>query len=193
MVRFLCAPAFAFSLMASSAVAQDQAAAAPTDLIATLNGICIAAQGDAARTAALAGEHGFSPTPSEMVPYMRNSADRVGFVRSTSANITYVMSGVMTRKIGGQTVRMNFCGVSARPTDHRALDRQLRQVMGFAPANGGGFEAYAWLQTSEGRASSRSLSDAQFLSMATTGRMRMIGLDRAGPGSTLIYFLPRID
>ena len=65
--------------------------------------------------------------------------------------------------------------------------------MGFAPVRGAGMEAYAWLQTPEGRVPSRSLSDPQVLAMAATGQMRMIALDRAGPGSTLIYFLPRLD
>jgi hypothetical protein len=29
--------------------------------------------------------------------------------------------------------------------------------------------------------------------MARTGQMRLLGLDRTGPGSTLIYMLPRLD
>ena len=173
----------------------SQAADAPArlDLIETLNQVCIAAQGDRARAAALAAGAGFSPTPAETVPHLRNSSETAGFVRSTSADMAYVITGVMTRRIGRDTARIEFCGVTARPTDHRALDTRLRGLMGFTPVRGAGFEAYAWLQTAEGRAPTRSLSDAQFLAMAATGQMRMIGLDRAGPGSTLIYFLPRID
>ncbi|HYD28595.1 hypothetical protein [Brevundimonas sp.] len=173
----------------------SQAAVAPArlDLIQTLNQICVAAHGDRERAAALALEAGFSPTPAETVPHLRNSSEASGFVRSTSADMAYVITGLMTRRIGRETVQIEFCGVSARPTDHRALDARLREVMGFAPVRGAGFEAYAWLQTPEGRAPTRSLTDPQFVSMAATGQMRMIGLDRAGPGSTLIYFLPRID
>jgi hypothetical protein len=88
---------------------------------------------------------------------------------------------------------MDFCGVSARPTEHRALYQRLRETMGFAPVTGAGMEAYAWLQTPEGRAPTRDLGDPTFVAMAATGQMRMVGLDRSGPGSTLIYFLPRLD
>ncbi len=168
-------------------------AAAPVDLIATLNDICVAAQGDRARAAALAAEAGFSPVPADVVPRMRNSSETAGFMRSNATDISFVMTGEITRRVGRETVVMEFCGVVARPTDHRALDERLRQVMGFAPVRGAGMEAYAWLQTPEGRAPSRSLTDPQVLAMAATGQMRMVALDRAGPGSTLIYFLPRLD
>ena len=114
-------------------------------------------------------------------------------MRSNATDIAFVMTGRMTRRVGRETVVMDFCGVSARPTDHRTLDATLRRMMGFAPVNAAGLRAYAWLQTPEGRAPSRDLSDAQFMAMAETGQMRLVALDRSGPGSTLIYFLPRLD
>ncbi|HWQ88101.1 hypothetical protein [Brevundimonas sp.] len=170
-----------------------QEVAPPIDLIATLNQVCVAAQGDRARAAALAAEAGFSPVPAGMVPRMRNSSETTGFMRSNATDISFVMTGKMTRRVGGETLVMDFCGVSARPTDHRALNTVLRERMGFAPVRSGGTEAYAWLQMPEGRAPARSLTDAEFLAMAETGQMQMVGLDRSGPGSTLIYFLPRLD
>lgn len=189
------AAAMLAALMGLPAVGWAQTSEAPAaiDLIATVNQVCVAAQGDRARAAALAGEAGFSPVPATMVPHMRNSSETVGFMRSNATDISFVMTGKMTRRVEGETVVMEFCGVSARPTDHRALDARLREAMGFAPVRGAGIEAYAWLQTPEGRAPTRSLSDRQFISMAGTGQMRMLGLDRSGPGSTLIYFLPRLD
>lgn len=165
----------------------------PIDLIETVNTVCIAAQGDRARAAALAADAGFSPVPADMVPRLRNSSETAGYMRSNATDMSFVMTGQITRRVGRETVVMEFCGVSARPTDHRALDGRLREVMGFAPVRGAGMEAYAWLQTPEGRAPSGSLTDPQFLSMAGTGQMRLVGLDRSGPGSTLIYFLPRLD
>ena len=184
-------------LMGAPAVGWAQAApapaAAPVDLIATVNDVCIAAGGDRARAAALAVEAGYSPVPADVVPRLRNSSETSGFMRSNANDISFVMTGRMTRRVGRETLVMEFCGVIARPTDHRALDTRLREVMGFAPVRGAGMDAYAWLQTPEGRAPSRSLSDAQMLSMAATGQMRLLALDRAGPGSTLIYFLPRLD
>ncbi|HEY1224105.1 MAG TPA: hypothetical protein VGE54_02655 [Brevundimonas sp.] len=180
------------AVLASSAVSAQTPAPARLDMIATLNQICVTAQGDRAVAAALAAEAGFSPTPAETTPRLRNSSETAGFVRSNETDMAYVMTGVMSRRVGGKDVKIEFCGVSSRPTDHAELDRTLRQTMGFAPVRGAGFEAYAWLQTPEGRAPTRSLSDAQFLAMAATGQMRMVGLDRSGPGSTLIYFLPRI-
>ncbi|RZJ05014.1 MAG: hypothetical protein EON89_05665 [Brevundimonas sp.] len=188
------AAAMLAALIGSPAVGWSQAAEAPTpvDLIATVNGICVAAQGDRARAAALAAEAGYSPVPDSMVPFLRNSSETAGFMRSNAADISFVMTGKITRRVGSQSVVMEFCGVSARPTDHRALNTRLRETMGFAPVRGAGIEAYAWLQTPEGRAPSRSLSDPQLLSMAATGQMRLLGLDRSGPGSTLIYFLPRL-
>lgn len=186
--------ALAAATMLSSAVsAQTPAAPERLDLIATLNQVCIAAQGDRAVAATLAAEAGFSPTPADTTPRLRNSSETAGFVRSNATDMAYVMTGVMSRRVGRKDVKIEFCGVSSRPTDHTALDQALRQTMGFAPVRGAGFEAYAWLQTPEGRAPTRSLSDDQFLAMAETGQMRMVGLDRSGPGSTLIYFLPRID
>lgn len=168
-------------------------AEAPTDLIATLNAVCVAARGDRARAASLAAEAGFSPVPEGMVPRMRNSSETAGFMRSNATDISFVMTGRMTRRVGRETVVLEFCGVSARPTDHRALNARLRDLMNFPPVRGAGMEAYAWLQTPEGRAPARSLTDPEFLSMAATGQMRLVGLDRSGPGSTLIYFLPRLD
>jgi hypothetical protein len=165
----------------------------PIDLIATLNTVCVAADGDRARTAALAAEAGFSPLPAGAVPRLRNSSETAGFMRSNATDMAIVMTGKMTRRVGGETLVMEFCGVSARPTDHRALDTVLRQRMGFAPVRSGGNELYAWLQMPEGRAPARSLTDAEFLAMAETGQMQMVGLDRSGRGSTLIYFLPRLD
>ncbi len=186
---------FGLALSASSAtaLAQDQAAPVPTDLIAALDGICVAAQGDREQVASLAQAEGFAPVPESMVPRMRNSSDRAGFMRTNAKDVSLVMVGTMTRRLGGETVVMEFCGVSAQPADHSAVDARLRQVMGFAPVRGMGLEAYAWLQTPEGRAPSRSLSDAQFLDMVGTGQMRLIALDRTGRGSTLLYILPRID
>jgi hypothetical protein len=192
-VQTLCIGAVA--ILAAPAAGWSQAAEtpAPTDLIATLNTVCVAARGDRARAAELAAEAGFSPVPETVVPRLRNSAETAGFMRSNATDISFVMTGTMTRRVGRETVVMEFCGVSARPTDHRALDARLRDLMNFPPVRGAGMEAYAWLQTPEGRTPSRSLTDPQFLSMAATGQMRLVALDRSGPGSTLIYFLPRLD
>lgn len=175
------------------ASAQDASTAAPTDLIATLNTVCVAARGDRARAASLAAEAGFSPAPESMTPRMRYTSETASFMRSSAADLSVIMTGKMTRRVGRETVVMEFCGVSVRPTDHRALDARLLDLMNFPPVRGAGMEAYAWLQTPEGRVPSRSLTDPQFLSMAATGQMRLLALDRSGPGSTLIYFLPRLD
>ena len=171
------------------------AADAPVDLVATLNTICVAARGDRARVAALAAEAGFSPVPETVLPRMRRSSEYAGFMRSNATDISYVMTGKVTRDVGRETVVMDFCGVSARPTDHQALNDRLLDLMNFPPVRGAGMEAYAWLQTPEGRVPlrSRRLSDPQFLAMAETGQMRLVTLDRSGPGSTLMYFLPRLD
>lgn len=185
----------AAAMLAAPVAGWSQTAEAPAaiDLIAALNTVCVAAQGDRARAATLAAEAGFSPVPESMVPRMRNSSETAGFMRSNATDIAFVMTGKMTRRVSGETLVMEFCGVSARPTDHRALNTRLRETMGFAPVRGAGMEAYAWLQTPEGRAPSRSLTDPQVIAMAVTGQMRMVALDRTGPGSTLIYFLPRLD
>ena len=172
---------------------QTAPAPAPTDVIATLNAVCVAAQGDRTRAAELAAEAGYSPVPETMVPRLRNASERAGFMRSNATDISFVLTGRMTRRVGRETLVMEFCGVSVRPTDHRTLDATLRRMMNFAPIRAAGLNAYAWLQTPEGRAPSRSLSDAQFVAMAATGQMRLVALDRSGPGSTLIYFLPRLD
>lgn len=178
---------------ASPSVAQDSPAAAPVDLIATLNTVCVAAKGDRARAASLAAEAGFSPAPQSMAPRMRNTSETAGFIRSNAVDISFIITGRMTRRVGRETVVMEFCGVSARPTDHRALNTRLLDLMDFPPVRGAGMQAYAWLQTPEGRAPARSLTDPEFLTMAATGQMRLLALDRSGPGSTLIYFLPRLD
>jgi hypothetical protein len=178
---------------AAGASAQTQPAAEPVDLIATLDAVCVAAEGSRTRAAELAIEAGYSPVPDSMVPGLRNASETAGFMKSSAADIVFVMTGTISRRIGRDRVTMEFCGVSARPTEHRALDQRLRQTMGFAPVNGVGMEAYAWLQTPEGRAPTRDLRDPTFIAMTGTGQMRMVGLQRSGPGSTLIYFLPRLD
>ena len=183
----------ALTLAVGPVRAQSGTPPEPIDLIATLNAVCTASQGDRAKAAALATEAGFSPVPASMLPRMRNSSETTGFMKSSATDVAFVMTGKITRTIGRKTVVIEFCGVSARPTDHRALERRLRDLMNFPPVRGGGFEAYAWLQTPEGRAPARDLGDAQFVAMAETGQMRMLGIDRSSPGSTLIYFLPRLD
>lgn len=177
----------------ATAAASAQVAPEPVDLIATLDTVCITAQGDRARAAELATEAGYSPVPDSMVPNLRNASETAGFMKSNATDVTFVMTGRILRRVGRERVVMDFCGVSARPTDHRALDQRLEQVMGFASVRGAGMEAYAWLQTPDGRAPTRDLRDPTFIAMAGTGQMRMVGLDRSGPGSTLIYFLPRLD
>ncbi|WGM32530.1 hypothetical protein [Brevundimonas sp. NIBR11] len=183
----------AAALMMTGARAQTAPAPDPVDLISTLNSVCVAAQGDRARAAELAAEAGYSPVPESMVPRLRNSSDRAGFMRSNAADMSIILTGRINRRVGREDVVMEFCGVSARPTDHRALNARLREAMGFERVRGAGLDAYAWLQTPEGRAPSRSLSDAQFIAMAATGQMRLVGIDQSGNGSTLMYFLPRLD
>lgn len=183
------------ALMVAMSVLATQTTSAPEpiDLIATLDAVCIAAQGDAARTAELAAEAGYSPVPDSMVPNLRNASETAGFMKTNATDVVFIMTGRMNRRVGRERVVMDVCGVSARPTEHRALDQQLRQVMGFAPENEGGMDVYAWLQLPDGRGPAPDLRDATFLAMAGTGQMRMVGLQRNGGGSTLIYFLPRLD
>ncbi|KQW81899.1 hypothetical protein [Brevundimonas sp. Root1279] len=173
--------------------AQTTASPAPTDLIAALEQFCIASNGDAAKVAALADAAGFSPVPQSMAPRIRNVTGAVTFMRTNDTDMTILMAGRMNRRMDREEVTLDLCGVSVQPTDHRALDQRLRQTMGFSPMRGGGFEAYAWVQTPTGRSVPENLSDATFLAMARTGQMRMVSLDREGRGSTLLYVLPRVD
>ncbi|WP_417232590.1 hypothetical protein [Brevundimonas sp.] len=173
--------------------AQTSPPDAPVDLIALLDRICVAAQGDRARAAALAAEAGFSPVPDSFRPRIRNSTETAAFMRTNTVDMTVVMTGKMTRRLGRERAVLEFCAVSARPTEHRALDARLRAAMGFASVRDSRMDIYAWLQTPEGRAPARSLSDPQFISMAETGQMRIVALERDGPGSTLLYILPRLD
>ncbi|WAC60449.1 hypothetical protein [Brevundimonas sp. SL130] len=181
------------SVAAQSVAPQSEAAPEPTDIIATLNAVCVAAKGDRAQAAVLAAEAGFSPVPESMTPRLRNATERAGFMRTNATDMSIVMTGRMTRQVGRETVVLDFCGVAVRPTDHRALDRRLHDLMKFDAISAVGFDAYAWLQTPEGRAPSLRLTDAQFVAMARTGQMRLLVLDRSGSGSTLIYMLPRLD
>lgn len=187
------------AILAGSAAVQAQepearpAAVAAIDLIASLESLCIAAQGDRARVAELALEAGFSPVPEDMVPPLRNSSERVAFMKSNATDMALVSTAKITRRLGRETIVMDYCGVSARPTDHRALEQRLRQTMGFAPVRGSGFEAYVWVQSAAGRAVADELSDRHFLAMAQTGGMRMVAIDRSGTGSTLVYFAPRVE
>ncbi len=178
---------------AAQETAPPSSSVEPVDLIATLDAVCVSAGGDRARAAVLAAEAGFSPVPASMVPNLRNSSETAGFMKSSAADVVFVMTGTMTRRVGRERISMEFCGVSARPTEHRAVEQRLRQAMGFAPVTDFGMDAYAWLQTPEGRAPTRDLSNQTFVAMARTGQMRTVGLQRSGPGSTLIYFLPRLD
>lgn len=175
------------------ALGQGVDAPAPIDMIETMNRVCVASQGDRSRTETLALEAGYSPVPQSMLPRVRNADNATGFMRSNAVDMAFVITGTMNRRVARKSVTIDFCGVSARPTDHDALDKRLGEVMGFEPVKGRGFEAYAWVQTPEGSVPTRSLTDPEFLAMAATGQMRMVGLDREGPGSTLIYFRPRID
>jgi hypothetical protein len=179
--------------IAAPAVGQDADAPAPIDMIETVNKVCIAAQGDQGQIEAKALDAGFSPVPQSMLPKLRGSEDATGFIRSNATDVAFVFTGTIKRRLSGKTVVMEFCGVGARPTDHKALDARLAQLMGFKPVKAGGVEAYAWIQTPEGRTPTRSLTDPEFLAMAETGEMRMVGLDRDGKGSMLLFFRPRVE
>lgn len=81
---FLCAP--------PALSAQSVAAPEPTDIIATLNAICVASQGDRAQAAILAAEAGFSPVPESMTPRLRNATERAGFMRTNATDMSIVMT-----------------------------------------------------------------------------------------------------
>ena len=172
---------------------QTTPASAATDLIATLDAVCVAAEGDAARAAELAVEAGYSPVPASMVPNLRNSSEQAAFMKSSATDVAFILTGRMSRRVGRERIVMDVCGVTARPAEHRPLEQRLRSVMGFAPVRDGGMEVYAWVQTPQGRAPTRELGDPTFIAMAGTGQMRMVGAQRSGPGSTVMYFLPRLD
>ena len=131
--------------------------------------------------------------PASMIPPLRNASEQAAFMKSNGTDVAFVMTGKMNRRLGRERVVMEVCGVSSQPAEHRALEQRLRAVMGFAPVTDGGMEVYAWLQTEEGRAPTRDLQDRTFLAMAGTGQMRMVGVQRSGPGSTVMYYLPRLD
>ena len=183
----------ALAACAGASSAQTAVEPTPTDVIDLLNTVCIAAHGDRALVRSRASEAGFSAAPSSLAPPIRNASDVELFIRSNATDAVILMTGKITRRVGRDSVVMEACAVNVRPTDHRALDRRLREVVGFAPVRLAGLEAYAWLQTPEGRAPTRELSDPQFLAMARTGQMRMLAIDRQANGSTLAYFLPRVD
>lgn len=159
------------------------------DQIADLNRICIAAQGDRARAAELAQAAGYSQTPPEMVPERRNMRDMVGFMKTDAEQARIVLLGRSTRRLGRETVTLNLCAVSARPADHRALQTRLRQMIGFDEVRegGGDGDTWAWLAQDGGRAPVRNLNDANASSLAATGRLRIVNLQREGPGAALIY------
>lgn len=194
-MRPVLAIAVAAALAGTGVFAQTAPAPAaqPTDLIETLNTVCVAAQADAARVAELAVAAGYSPVPEAMLPRFRGVSGATGFMKSSAADMVFVVTGTMSQRVARRRIVMPFCGVSARPADHRALERRLREAMGFDPVVGLGMSAYAWLQTSQGRAPTRNLDDPTVVAMAETGQMRMVGLDRSRQASILLYFLPRAD
>ena len=171
--------------IAGSAATQT---AAP-DQIGDLNRVCIAAQGDRARAAELAQAAGYSPTPPEMVPERRNMRDLTGFLKTDADQVRFVLIGRSTRRIGRDEVTLNLCSVGARPADHRALQTRLRQMIGFDPVREGGGpgDTWAWLSQDGGRAPIRNLNDANAGDLIATGRLRIINLQREGPGVTLTY------
>ena len=171
--------------IAGSAATQT---AAP-DQIADLNRICIAAQGDRARAAELALAAGYSPMPEGMVPERRNMRDLASFLKSDADQARIVLIGRCTRRIGREEVTLNLCAVSARPADHRPLQARLRQMIGFEPVRqgGGDGDTWAWLSRDGGRAPIRNLNDANAVDLAVTGQLRIVNLQREGPGVVLTY------
>lgn len=176
-------------LMALAVAGSAATQTAAPDQIADLNRICIAAQGDGTRAAELAQAAGYSATPSEMIPERRNMRDLAGFLKTDAEQVRIVLIGRTTRRIGGEQVTLNLCSVSARPADHRALLARLRQVIGFESVRegGGDGDTWAWLSKDGGRAPVRNLNDANAADLATTGQLRIVNLQREGPGAALTY------
>ena len=166
--------------------------AEPVDLIATLDAVCVSAGGDAARAAELAAEAGFSPVPDSMVPGLRNASDTAGFMKSNASDIVFVMTGKMSRRIGRERVSWTSAASAPVRPSTGPWTSACARPWGSRPS-----ATAAWTPMPgcrpKGRAPTRDLRDPTFIAMAETGQMRMVALQRSGPGSTLIYFLPRLD
>jgi len=175
------------ALLAVSGPAATQTAV--PEQIADLNRICIAAAGDGARAGELALAAGYSAMPTGMVSERRNLRELTSFLKSDADQVRIVLIGRSTRRIGREEVTLKPCIISARPADYRALKARLRQMIGFEPVRegGGDGDTWAWLSRDDGRAPIRNLNDANLADLAVTGQLRIINLQREGPGAILTY------
>ena len=176
-------------LMLLTVMGPAAAQTAAPDQIADLNRICIAAGGDRARAAELAQAAGYSPTPADTLPERRNMRDLSGFLKTDAEQARIVLIGRSTRRIGRNEVTLNLCAVLSRPADYRPVQARLRQMIGFEPVRegGGDGDTWAWLSRDGGRAPIRNLNDANATDLAATGQLRIVNVQREGPGVVLTY------
>jgi hypothetical protein len=187
-VRRVAGLALAVALSAGPAFAQ----ATPNPLLAELVRLCIGANGDrdAVETRALAA--GYSATPASLLPNMRETDNAEGFLKSSEESLSMVVVGETSRRLGGETVQMKLCGVSSSPVDHRQLTLDVRATLDQEPLRGSD-HLYAWVQSAAGRTPIRSTGESQLMDLIEAGGVRMIGVERRGKQSMLLYLVPTID
>ena len=162
--------------MATGPAAQTPAAE-PVDLIATLDAVCVSAGGDAARAAELAAEAGFSPVPDSIAwPSQRLGHGRLHEIQSLGHRFVMRAGCPPDRTRAGLD---GLRGVSARSTEHRALDQRLGRPWD-SRRQRGGLDAYACCDR-RGPCPTRDLRDPTFIAMAEIGQMRMVEAATLGP------------
>ena len=101
---------------AAQETAPPSSSAEPVDLIATLDTVCIAAQGDAARAAELAAEAGFSPMPASMIPPLRNASEQAAFMKSNGTDVAMYRVGQARVMLAGDANDAACAIVMTHPT-----------------------------------------------------------------------------
>ncbi|MFN3669736.1 MAG: hypothetical protein ACK4VY_10540 [Brevundimonas sp.] len=97
-----------------------------------------------------------------------------------------------SRGFGGRQIAMRMCAVAIEPYDARALNRELEATLGHPPLR---FDRniFAWVHGDQSRAPIRDVSDRGFVELIEAGGVRMIGIERRGGTTTLVYLIPEID
>lgn len=179
-------------LSLGAAPVQAQAPAPPEGLIADLVQFCMMTEGQSQAVATRAGEAGYSPMPDAMLARARRMRDPAGFLKTDAAAMRMVMTAHESRGFGGRQIAMRMCAVAMEPYDARTLNRDLEATLGHPPLR---FDRniFAWVYGDEGRAPIRDVSDRGFLELIEAGGVRMIGIERRGRITSLIYLVPEID
>lgn len=199
MVRFFAASVVALSLMATSAVAQDDSAT----LLRHFKTLCADGEGSGPRALQMARAADWAPIPPSVFAGEDSPFDDVTVLMNAEEGdvVSLLVVGTMTQEFEGTPLSMKVCATMGGDFGSNQLLKPylgptVRQWLGFEPHPDMGGEMVGYAFTRDGEAMTRVRgTDAALMQAMLNGRLHMVMLNAedASDGITmLMYMRPNI-